>query len=94
MTEEIFGPLLPIITVRKPSYSINVLEKIEDSVEFIRSRPNPLAVYGFTTNRNLQKKMIAETSSGAITFNDAIIQVLNLHTNQSFNFKQQQQGRI
>ncbi|MFS8011842.1 putative aldehyde dehydrogenase (NAD(+)) [Helianthus anomalus] len=64
MTEEIFGPLLPIIT----------LEKIEDSVEFIRARPNPLAVYGFTTNQNLQKKMIAETSSGAITFNDAIIQ--------------------
>ncbi|KAK1409895.1 hypothetical protein QVD17_36424 [Tagetes erecta] len=64
MTEEIFGPLLPIIT----------LERIEDSVEFIRARPKPLAVYGFTNNESLQKKMISETSSGSITFNDAIIQ--------------------
>ncbi|KAI3721981.1 hypothetical protein L2E82_33002 [Cichorium intybus] len=64
MTEEIFGPLLPIIT----------LERIEDSVEFIRARPKPLAVYGFTNNEKLQKRMIRETSSGSITFNDAIIQ--------------------
>ncbi|KAL8193266.1 hypothetical protein R6Q57_026847 [Mikania cordata] len=64
MKEEIFGPLLPVIT----------LETIEESVEFIRARPKPLAVYGFTNNENLQKKMISETSSGCITFNDAIIQ--------------------
>ncbi|GJW75236.1 aldehyde dehydrogenase family 3 member F1-like protein [Tanacetum coccineum] len=64
MTEEIFGPLLPIIT----------LENIEDSIEFIRARPKPLAIYGFTNNEKLQKKMICETSSGSITFNDAIIQ--------------------
>lgn len=64
MTEEIFGPLLPIIT----------LESIEESVEFIRARPKPLAIYGFTNNEKLKKKMICETSSGSITFNDAIIQ--------------------
>ncbi|XP_076924295.1 aldehyde dehydrogenase family 3 member F1-like [Bidens hawaiensis] len=64
MTEEIFGPLLPIITV----------ERIEDSVEFIRARPKPLAIYGFTSNEKLQKKMISETSSGSITFNDSIVQ--------------------
>ncbi|CAH1437971.1 unnamed protein product [Lactuca virosa] len=64
MTEEIFGPLLPIIT----------LENIEDSVAFIRARPKPLSVYGFTNNEKLQKRMISETSSGSITFNDAIIQ--------------------
>ncbi|KAL8247340.1 hypothetical protein R6Q59_008556 [Mikania micrantha] len=64
MKEEIFGPLLPVIT----------LETIEESVEFIRARPKPLAVYGFTNNENLQKKMISGTSSGCITFNDAIIQ--------------------
>ncbi|KVI09439.1 Aldehyde dehydrogenase, C-terminal [Cynara cardunculus var. scolymus] len=64
MTEEIFGPLLPIIT----------LEAIEDSIQFIRSRPKPLAIYGFTNNEKLQKRMMCETSSGSITFNDAIIQ--------------------
>ncbi|KAJ7947552.1 Aldehyde dehydrogenase [Quillaja saponaria] len=57
MKEEIFGPLLPIIT----------LEKIEDRVNFINSRPKPLAIYAFTKNRTLQRRIISETSSGSIT---------------------------
>ncbi|CAA3031452.1 aldehyde dehydrogenase family 3 member F1-like [Olea europaea subsp. europaea] len=65
MTEEIFGPLLPIITV----------EKIEDSIEFIKSRPRALAIYAFTNNETLKKKLASETSSGSVIFNDAIIQV-------------------
>ncbi|KAL4335767.1 hypothetical protein GQ457_07G036640 [Hibiscus cannabinus] len=64
MTEEIFGPLLPIIT----------LDKIEDSIGFINSRPKPLAVYAFTKNEVLRKRMVSETSSGSVVFNDAIIQ--------------------
>ncbi|KAK7312436.1 hypothetical protein VNO77_36293 [Canavalia gladiata] len=64
MSEEIFGPLLPIIT----------LEKIEDSIKFISSRPKPLALYVFTKNQTLQRRMISETSSGSVTFNDAILQ--------------------
>lgn len=64
MSEEIFGPLLPIITV----------EKIEESIKFIRSRPKPLALYVFTKNQTLQRRMISETSSGSVTFNDAILQ--------------------
>ncbi|CAH1452636.1 unnamed protein product [Lactuca virosa] len=63
MTEEIFGPLLPIIT----------LEKIEDSIDFIRSRPSPLALYAFTKDNNLQKRLVSETSSGSLTFNDVIL---------------------
>ncbi|KAK6119797.1 hypothetical protein DH2020_046466 [Rehmannia glutinosa] len=65
MTEEIFGPLLPIIT----------LEKIEDSIEFINSLPKALAIYAFTNNEGLKKKISSGTSSGSIVFNDAIIQV-------------------
>ncbi|KAK9072584.1 hypothetical protein SSX86_009019 [Deinandra increscens subsp. villosa] len=64
MTEEIFGPLLPIIT----------LESMEDSIDFIRARPKPLALYAFTENENLQKRLVSETSSGGIMFNDAILQ--------------------
>lgn len=64
MTEEIFGPLLPIITVNN----------IQESVDFIKSRPKPLALYVFTTDETLKRLVIAETSSGSITFNDAIIQ--------------------
>ncbi|CAA0805790.1 Aldehyde dehydrogenase family 3 member F1 [Striga hermonthica] len=64
MTEEIFGPLLPIIT----------LEKIEDSIEFISSRPRPLAIYAFTKNEGFKKKLSSGTTSSSIVFNDAIIQ--------------------
>nr|POE53177.1 aldehyde dehydrogenase family 3 member f1 [Quercus suber] len=64
MTDEVFGPLLPIIT----------LEKIEDSIQFINSRPKALAIYCFTKNKTLQRMMISETSSGSVTFNDTIIQ--------------------
>ncbi|OWM73494.1 aldehyde dehydrogenase family 3 member F1-like isoform X1 [Punica granatum] len=64
MVDEIFGPLLPIIT----------LNKIEDSINFINSRPKPLAIYGFTNNESLKTRMISQTSSGSLTFNDAVIQ--------------------
>ncbi|KAL6563928.1 hypothetical protein OROHE_005168 [Orobanche hederae] len=64
MTEEIFGPFLPIIT----------LENIEDSVEFINSLPRALALYAFTKNEGLKKKLSSGTTSGSIVFNDAIIQ--------------------
>nr|QCI61344.1 Aldehyde dehydrogenase [Crocus sativus] len=66
MTEEIFGPLLPIIT----------LKKIEDSIGFIRARPKPLVIYAFTNNESLKKRLVEETSSGALTFNDALIQYI------------------
>ncbi|KAK8940406.1 Aldehyde dehydrogenase family 3 member F1 [Platanthera zijinensis] len=64
MTDEIFGPMLPIIT----------LKKIEDSIEFLKARPKPLAIYAFTTNEKLKSKIIEETSSGGICFNDAVVQ--------------------
>ncbi|XP_021894165.1 aldehyde dehydrogenase family 3 member F1-like [Carica papaya] len=64
MTEEIFGPLLPIISVKK----------IEDSIDFLNIRPKPLAIYAFTKNETLKKRIISETSSGSVVFNDAIIQ--------------------
>ncbi|XP_020224013.1 aldehyde dehydrogenase family 3 member F1 [Cajanus cajan] len=66
MSEEIFGPVLPIIT----------LDKIEDSVEFINSRPKPLAIYAFTKNQTLQRRLLSETSSGSLVFNDAILQYI------------------
>ncbi|XP_047068753.1 aldehyde dehydrogenase family 3 member F1-like [Lolium rigidum] len=64
MTEEIFGPLLPIITVKK----------IEDSIPFVRARPKPLAVYAFTNSAPLKRRIVEETSSGSVTFNDAVVQ--------------------
>ncbi|CAN1263814.1 Aldehyde dehydrogenase family 3 member F1 [Linum perenne] len=75
MTEEIFGPLLPIITV----------EKIEDSINLINARPKPLAIYAFTKNKSFSKRLLSETSSGSLVFNDAIIQVPLICDILSFN---------
>lgn len=69
MNEEIFGPLLPIITV----------DEIEDSFTFIKSRSKPLAAYLFTKDKMLEKKFVADISAGGILINDACIH-LALHT--------------
>ncbi|PIN15795.1 Aldehyde dehydrogenase (NAD(+)) [Handroanthus impetiginosus] len=66
MTEEIFGPLLPIVT----------LDAIEESIDFINARPKPLAIYAFTKNKKLKDRILQETSSGSVTFNDAMIQFI------------------
>ncbi|KAJ4962667.1 hypothetical protein NE237_022606 [Protea cynaroides] len=66
MTEEIFGPLLPIVT----------LKKIQESIEFINSRPKPLAIYVFTEDEKLKKRVLSETSSGSVTFNDVLLHYL------------------
>lgn len=66
MTEEIFGPLLPIIT----------LKNIQESIEFINARPKPLTIYAFTKDESFKKKILSETSSGSVTFNDVLIQFL------------------
>lgn len=92
MTEEIFGPLLPIITVRinynnPPCCSHIILlncfdllflqvNKIQESIEFINSRPKPLAIYAFTKDETFKRTILSETSSGSVTFNDTLVQVL------------------
>ncbi|KAM8975457.1 aldehyde dehydrogenase family 3 member A2-like [Pelodytes ibericus] len=63
MQEEIFGPLLPIISVRN----------VEEAVEFINQREKPLALYAFSNNKKVIKKLIDETSSGGVTANDVIM---------------------
>lgn len=91
MTEEIFGPLLPIITVRnldfisflfhvrqfRPYHLFVQLTNKEESIEFINSRPKPLALYAFTKDEAFKRRILSETSSGSVTFNDIMIQVLH-----------------
>ncbi|THG04607.1 hypothetical protein TEA_022664 [Camellia sinensis var. sinensis] len=64
MEEEIFGPLLPIVTV----------ENLEDSFAVINSRPKPLAAYLFTNNEGLKKDFVKNISSGGMVVNDTILQ--------------------
>ncbi|WJX47803.1 Aldehyde dehydrogenase 3 member I1, chloroplastic, variant 2 [Trifolium repens] len=65
MQEEIFGPILPIITV----------DNIEDCYGIIKSRPKPLAAYLFTNNEQLKKDYVDKISSGGMLINDAVVHV-------------------
>jgi aldehyde dehydrogenase (NAD+) len=65
MQEEIFGPILPIIEYTD----------INEAITLINSRPKPLALYLFSQNKNLQKRILQETSSGGICINDTVMQV-------------------
>ncbi|XP_018883138.4 aldehyde dehydrogenase, dimeric NADP-preferring isoform X4 [Gorilla gorilla gorilla] len=69
MQEEIFGPVLPIVCVRS----------LEEAIQFINQREKPLALYIFSSNDKVIKKMIAETSSGGVAANDVIVHI-TLHS--------------
>jgi acyl-CoA reductase-like NAD-dependent aldehyde dehydrogenase len=51
------------------------VKKTEDCIAFLKSKPKPLAIYAFTNNEKLKQRIVAETSSGSVLFNDAIVQV-------------------
>jgi len=67
MTGEIFGPLLPIVTV----------EKIEESFDLINAKPKPLAAYLFTKNRKLQEEFVASVPAGGMLVNDTALHLTN-----------------
>lgn len=65
MQEEIFGPLLPILTY----------ENIDEAIDYVNDRPRPLGLYLFSYNKSLQQKVITNTLSGAVAINDCALQV-------------------
>ncbi|WLW57732.1 aldehyde dehydrogenase family protein [Streptomyces sp. YU58] len=58
MREEIFGPILPIVTV----------PGLDEAIDFINDRDKPLALYVFTESDGTRARIAAETSSGAIGY--------------------------
>ena len=67
MQEEIFGPILPILTYRE----------VSQAVEFIRSKDKPLALYLFTQDKALKEYIIKNLSFGGVAINDALIHQSN-----------------
>jgi aldehyde dehydrogenase (NAD+) len=65
MQEEIFGPILPIIEYTD----------IAEAIALINSKSKPLALYLFSQNKNLQNRVLQETSSGGVCINDTVMQV-------------------
>lgn len=67
MEEEIFGPILPIVTIKS----------IDHAVELINSRSiqghKPLAVYIFSQTQSVVDSVLSRTSSGGCTVNDVIL---------------------
>ena len=59
MQEEIFGPILPVISV--PS--------VESAIRFVNERPKPLALYVFAREKDTQDRVLAGTSAGGTTIN-------------------------
>lgn len=66
MSEEIFGPVLPVLSV--PS--------IAAAIEFINARPRPLALYVFTSSRATEDAVLQQTSSGSVGVNHLLYQLL------------------
>ena len=64
MAAEIFGPLLPIMTV----------ETLDDAITRIQQQDKPLAIYLFGGDRNDQSAVLKRTSSGGVCFNDVVMQ--------------------
>lgn len=67
MSEEIFGPILPIITYKT----------IEDAIAYVKEFEKPLALYMFTNDKKIQNKIMNEISFGGGCINDTIIHIAN-----------------
>ena len=67
MTEEIFGPILPVIE----------FNNIQDVISFVNKREKPLALYYFSENKKNINNILRCTTSGGVTINDTVIHVAN-----------------
>lgn len=65
MRQEIFGPLLPVIRYGS----------IDEAIGFINARPKPLSLYLFSNSAPARDQVLAQTSSGSVCINDAVMQV-------------------
>ena len=66
MTDEIFGPILPIV----------YYGQIQEAIDFINAKEKPLALYVFSKDSNFNKHIIRNSSAGSTCINDAVIQIM------------------
>lgn len=69
MGEEIFGPLIPII-----SY-----ENLDEILSRIKKMPKPLAFYAYTQDKNIKEKILRGMEFGNGAINDSLMQIANPH---------------
>ncbi|MFC8898315.1 aldehyde dehydrogenase family protein [Streptomyces cinereoruber] len=63
MAEEIFGPILPVLTVRD----------VHEAVDFVNARDKPLSLYAFTHDKTAWRTLLEKTSSGGLVRNAPMI---------------------
>lgn len=67
MQDEIFGPILPVITYTD----------LDEAIRQVKARPKPLSCYIFTSDRKTREKILKEVSFGGGAVNDAVMQITN-----------------
>ena len=67
MQEEIFGPVLPIITYTE----------LDEVISYINSKPKPLALYVFSSDKKRTQKILQETSAGDTCVNTTVIHFMH-----------------
>lgn len=63
MSEEIFGPVLPVLTV----------DGLDEAIEFIRGRDKPLSAYLFTRSKASERRFLESVSTGNLCINDTLM---------------------
>jgi aldehyde dehydrogenase (NAD+) len=66
MREEIFGPVLPVVTV----------DSMDDAIAHVQQGPKPLAVYVFTESRHNEQRVLHEISNGGTVVNQLMYHLL------------------
>ncbi|XP_066929611.1 aldehyde dehydrogenase, dimeric NADP-preferring-like [Clytia hemisphaerica] len=64
MQDEIFGPILPVLTVKN----------IDEAIRYVQEREKPLALYIFSNVQKTIDRILKMTSSGSVCVNDAVVQ--------------------
>jgi len=66
MEEELFGPLLPVITY----------QNFDETINYINEHPRPLAAYYFGHDRQEEQAVLTRTTSGGVCINDVIMHIM------------------
>lgn len=69
MQEEIFGPVLPLLTYRT----------LDEAFALIESKEKPLVLYAFSRDRGVVRRILARTRAGGTTINHTLIHFYHLN---------------
>lgn len=69
MQEEIFGPILPVLTYRS----------LDEAIAVVRRFPKPLSLYLFSTNKETHQRVLADLSFGGGCINNTLVHLSNPH---------------